>query len=236
MDVLSRKALKAFSGVPAVEPWAPSTALILIDMQVSCIRPHGYTIRRLRECGLEEAVHQYERQVATAIPNLERVLDRSRQRGQVVFHIHVVTLRTPGSKWTVQVTRWAPADSDESQIIEELRPAPGEVDLPKTCSGVFTGTNLDFLARRLGISAFIVGGVVTHGCVERAVMEGHDLGYGCVLLADGCASLTDELHTNALERMEDRRAHVLTTETLLQTDRLLPTLQARPHDFATRLS
>ncbi len=233
MDNLSRKALKAFSGVPEVDPWATSTALMLIDMQVSCIRPHGYTIRRLRECGLEEAVRQYERQLATAIPNLQRVLERARAGGQVVFHVHVVTLRSPRSSWHVQVTRWAPPGSEESQLIEELRPRPGEIDVPKTCSGVFTGTNVDFLARRLGVTAFIVGGVVTHGCVERAVMEGHDLGYGFVLLADGCASLTDELHANALTRMEDRRAHILMTEALLRTDRLAPTLQARAHDFAT---
>lgn len=236
MDALSRKALKAFSGVPGLEPWAPSTALMLIDMQISCIRPEGYTIRRLRECGLDDAVRQYERQLSTTVPNLQRLLERARSRGQLVFHVHVVTLRSPRSSWHVQVTRWAPPGSAESRLIEELAPRPDEIDVPKTCSGVFTGTNVDFLARRLGVTAFIVGGVVTHGCVERAVMEGHDLGYGFVLPADGCASLTDELHANALTRMEDRRAHILTTEALLRTDRLAPTLQAQAHDLATPLA
>ncbi len=235
MQELTRNVLRAFSGVPAVDPWSPQTALVLIDMQVSCIREHGYTIRRLRECGLEEAVVQYRRQLRGVVPNLRRVLDRARQNGQTIAHVHVVTVKSPQSPWTVQVTRWAPPGSDESQIIDELAPLPGEVDVPKACSGVFTGTNLDFIFRRLGVTGMIVGGVVTHGCVERCVMEGHDLGYASVLLSDGCASTTDELHENALERMVDRRAHVLTTNALLATERLPATLQARPEDAATRV-
>lgn len=235
MNELSRKVLKAFSGVPAVDLWAPSTALVLIDMQVSCISPHGYTIRRLRERGLEAAVVQYERQLRIVIPQLQRVLDRVRQNGQLVVHVHVVTVKGPGSSWHVQVTRWAPPGSDESRIIDELAPRAGELDVPKTCSGVFTGTNLDFLLRRIGITSLIVGGVVTHGCVERCIQEGHDLGYGLVLLSDGCASTTDELHQNALERLEDRRAHVISTDALLASERLAATLQARAHDAATPL-
>jgi nicotinamidase-related amidase len=236
MHELTRRALKAFSGVPAVRPWSSQTALMLIDMQVSCIRPHGYTVRRLRACGLDEAVEQYQRQLSVAIPNLQRILARARAAGQRVLHVHVVTVRGPRASWHVQATRWAPAGSDEARLIDELAPRPGELDVPKTCSGVFTGTNVDFLLRQLGITSLIVGGVVTHGCVERAVQEGHDLGYGFVLLRDGCASLTDELHENALERLEDRRAHVLTTDALLETDELPPTLQARPHDVATSLA
>jgi len=236
MQELTRRALRAFSGVPGVRPWSPETALMLIDMQVSCIRPHGYTIRRLRACGLEEAVEQYQRQLSIAIPNLQRVLARARANAQTILHVHVVTVNSPRASWYVRATRSAPPGSDEAQLIEELAPLPGELDVPKTCSGVFTGTNVDFLLRQMGITSAIIGGVVTHGCVERAVQEGHDLGYGLVLLRDGCASLTDELHENALERLQERRAHVVTAETLLATDRFPPTLQARAEDAATVLA
>lgn len=236
MQELTRRVLRAFSGVPAVDPWSPRTALVLIDMQVSCIREHGYTIRRLRACGLDAAVEQYQRQLRAVIPNLQRVLERIRRNGQIAVHVHVVTVKGPRSSWHVQVTRWAPPESDESHIIDELAPRPEELDVPKTCSGVFTGTNLDYLLRRLGVTNMIVGGVVTHGCVERCVMEGHDLGYASVLLSDGCASTTDELHENALERMQERRAHVATTDALLATEHLPATLQARPQDAATPLA
>src|SRR5512134_1411542 len=122
MEPLTRRALKAFSGVPAVRPWSQETALMLIDMQVSCIRPHGYTIRRLQQCGLEAAVAQYTRQLRIAIPNLQRLLARARALGQTVLHVHVVTMMGPRASWHVQATRWAPAGSDEAQLIEELAP------------------------------------------------------------------------------------------------------------------
>lgn len=215
MESVSLRALRCFSWVPPVNFWDLKTALLLIDMQVSCIRPTGYTIRRLRECRLDSAVDQYERQLRSVVPNLMRVLERFRRTGQTVIHTHVVSVKGPVSGWPTEVMRTAPAGSDEAQIINELAPTPGELILPKSCSSVFIGTNLDFLLRRLGITSLVVGGVVTHACVERAIGDGYDLGYSLVLLRDGCASLTDELHNDAMERMEQRRAHVVSTNWLL---------------------
>jgi nicotinamidase-related amidase len=85
------------------------------------------------------------------------------------------------------------------------------------------GSNLDFILRRLGITALIVGGVVTNGCVEHAIIHGHDLGYACVLVSDGSAALTDEIHQNALDRLEHRRAHVLSTDAILSKHTVDPT-------------
>jgi nicotinamidase-related amidase len=218
---LSLKALRSFSGVGVVELWSPATALLLVDMQVDCIRPVGYTIRRLRERGLEDAVAQYERQCAIAISNLARLLARVRANGQMVIHTRAVKMmgRQPGGQERPQRVGTPNAD----QIIEELAPQAGEPVLSKSCSGVFAGTNLDFLLRRMGITSLIVGGVVTNGCVEHAVTHGHDLGYACVLVSDGCAALTDEIHENALERLEHRRAHVLPADTILGVSQVAAT-------------
>jgi len=213
MQDLSLKALRSFSGVGAVDLSSPGTALLLVDMQVDCIRPHGFTIRRLSERGLTEAVAQYERQVRVAIANLARLLTRIREQKQAVIHTRAVRVggRQPGGQ--ERPVRTPPPDG--ADIIEELAPRPDEIVLSKACSGVFAGTNLDFLLRRLGITSLIVGGVVTNGCVEHGITHGHDLGYACVLVSDGSAALTDEIHQNTLERLEHRRAHVLPTDALL---------------------
>lgn len=223
MHDLSLKALRSFSGVGTIDLWSPATALLLVDMQIDCIRPHGYTIRRLRERGLEDAVAQYERQVRIAIPNLRRLLGRARENEQVIVHTRAV--RMPGRQPGGQERPSRDPTPDGAEIIEELAPRPGEIILPKSCSGVFAGTNLDFLLRRLGITALIVGGVVTNGCVEHAVTHGHDLGYACALVGDGCAALTDEIHENALERLEHRRAHVVSTDAVLGTARVAATVR-----------
>jgi nicotinamidase-related amidase len=214
MQKLSLDALRSFSGVGAVDLRSPATALLLVDMQVDCIRPHGHTLRRLRARGLDEAARQYERQCRVAIPNLARLLDRFRSSGQTVVHTHAVKLpgRQPGGL-SRAVREMVP---DGAQFIDELAPAPGELVVAKTCSGVFAGTSLDYLLRRLGITGLIVGGVVTNGCVEHAIIHGHDLGYACVLVSDGSAALTDEIHENTLERLEHRRAHVLPAGAILR--------------------
>lgn len=45
--------------------------------------------------------------------------------------------------------------------------------------------------------------------------QAHDLTYACILLSDGSGALTDEIHENALERLEHRRAHVRSTDEVL---------------------
>ncbi len=217
MQSLSIQALRSFSGVGAVKPWQTQTALLLIDMQGSCIWSSGYTIRRLRAVGLDEAANQYERQVQVVVPNLARALDKARQAGLSIFHTHVVTVPGRGPGGQIKPGRQVAADSPDASIIDELKPKPGEFVLAKSCSGVFAGTNLDFLLRRLGIEGLIIGGVVTNGCVEHAVTHGHDLGYSCVLLSDGCAALTDEIHEDALQRLTHRRAHIYSVDNLLTT-------------------
>lgn len=211
MKELSLLALRSFSGVGAVEPFAPSTALLIIDMQNGFLRADGFTIRRLRERGLDEAVRQYESQLNVITPNLVRLVDRARQHDQTIVFVN--TVNTPGRQSGGQtINQWITRDSDEAEITSALGMQPEDLLVTKTCSGVFAGTNLDFLLRRRGITSLIIGGVVTDGCVEQAIRQAHDLGYACVLLSDGSAALTDEIHFNALERLAHRRAHVLTTE------------------------
>jgi nicotinamidase-related amidase len=214
MQPLSLDALRSFSGVGAVDVDSPATALLLVDMQVDCIRPHGYTLQRLRARGLEEAARQYERQCRIAIPNLARLLERFRRAGQTVAHTHVV--KRPGRQPGGLDGPVRAMVADGAEFIEELAPEPGELVVAKTCSGVFAGTNLDYLLRRLGITGLVVGGVVTNGCVEHAITHGHDLGYACVLVSDGSAALTDEIHENALERLAHRRAHVVSASAILR--------------------
>ena len=49
--------------------------------------------------------------------------------------------------------------------------------LPKTSSGVFNSTNIDYVLQNLGIRYLIVAGVVTDQCVDMAVRDAADRGY-----------------------------------------------------------
>jgi nicotinamidase-related amidase len=216
MEELSIKALRSFSGVGAVDTRSPSTALVIIDMQNGFVRRDGFTIRRLLDRGLDEAARQYERQLARIIPNQRRLVAHARERGQPIFFVNAVAYQGRQSGGQT-INQWIPPASEEAEIIEELGRQPADLLLSKSCSGVFTGTNIDYYLRRRGVTSLVVAGVVTDGCIEQAIRQAFDLTYSCVLVADACGALTDEIHENALERLEHRRAHVLLTDAVLST-------------------
>ena len=215
MQQLSLDVLRSFSGVGAADPWARTTALVIIDMQNRLVRRGGFTMAMLEARGLSEAVRQYDERLEVATPNMRRLLERARAVGQSVVHLRAVKLGvrdTGGQERRKDLFREGP---DAFDIVDELAPIPGEIVIDKACSGAFMGTNLDFVLRRLGIQAITFLGVVTNGCVEQSITQAHDLGYVCVLPSDASAAVTDELHENSLERLEHRRAHVKSTAELL---------------------
>jgi nicotinamidase-related amidase len=77
------------------------------------------------------------------------------------------------------------------------------------------GPTSTFYLRRRGVASLIVAGVVTNGCIEQAIRQAFDLTYACVRVSDACGALTDEIHENALERLANRRAHVLPIDAVL---------------------
>ncbi len=83
-------------------------------------------------------------------------------------------------------------------IIEPLAPAENEIILPKTSSGVFNSTNIDYVLRNLNTRFLIIAGIVTDQCVDMAVRDAADRGYLVTLVEDACATYTDERHRAAL--------------------------------------
>ena len=81
-----------------------------------------------------------------------------------------------------------------ARIVAALEPRPGELVVNKTTFGTFNSTGLDHALRSLGIASLVVGGVVTNVCVETTARDAADRGYQVVLLDDGCAALSQEIH------------------------------------------
>jgi nicotinamidase-related amidase len=109
-----------------------------------------------------------------------------------------------------------PAGAPEARVLDELAPESGELVIRRSCSGAFNCTNLDWILRNMGIDTIIIVGTVTHGCVELTARVASDIGYGVVVVSDACATLTEDLHRNALERMNDGCIYVKTTRETLQ--------------------
>jgi len=175
---------------------AGETALLLVDMQRIWADPtldHGKSP--------DEAAYFYERLQASVIPNQRRLLDAARAAGAEVVHTIIRSATSDGRDRSMDHKLsdiHVRPDDPNGDVIEELRPLPDEIVLPKTSSGVFNSTNLNYLLRNLGIRFLIVAGTVTDQCVDMAVRDGADLGYLVTCVGDACATYSQQRHDAAL--------------------------------------
>ena len=69
--------------------------------------------------------------------------------------------------------------------------------------------------RSLGITSLVIGGVVTNVCVETTARDAADRGYEVVLLDDGAAAFSPEIHEATLLSFQGPFGRVRTTEEVL---------------------
>ncbi|GEK96481.1 cysteine hydrolase family protein [Gluconobacter kanchanaburiensis] len=167
------------------------TTLLLVDMQTVWMRsPTG-------------AAEDYftVRNTHVAVPNQVRLLRTARALGIDVLHTIIRSLRSDGRDRSLDhkltPIHIAPDDPD-GDIIPELAPCRDEIVLPKTSSGVFNSTNIDYILRNLGTDHLIIAGQLTDQCVDMAVRDAADRGYRVLLPEDACSTYSAERHAAAL--------------------------------------
>jgi nicotinamidase-related amidase len=174
-----------------------ATALLLIDMQRIWLEP---ALNRAHpDWGPEHYFYRETR--GRAIPNQQRLLAAARAAGVEVLHTIIRSLTEDGRDRSLdhKLTPIHLAPSDPHALpVPAVAPRGDEILLPKTSSGVFNSTNLDYLLRNLGIRHLAVAGIMTDQCVDMAVRDGADLGYRITCVHDACAAPTPERHDNAL--------------------------------------
>jgi nicotinamidase-related amidase len=82
-------------------------------------------------------------------------------------------------------------------VVDELKPLPGDIEVDKHRISGFWDTPLDSILRNHGIEALLFAGVNTDQCVLHSLTDANFLGYGCVLLADCCATTSPPFCTEA---------------------------------------
>lgn len=174
------------------------TALLLVDMQRIWLEP-----------GLDPdhadwgPDHYFYRQTReTVIPNQQRLLATARAAGVEVLHTIIQSLTEDGRDRSLDhklTPIHIPPSLAAGWPSPAVAPVGDEILLPKTSSGVFNSTNLDYLLRNLGIRHLVVAGILTDQCVDMTVRDGADRGFLVTCVADACAAPTPERHANALK-------------------------------------
>jgi biuret amidohydrolase len=147
--------------------------------------------------------HYFYRQTATVtIPNNERLLAAARANGVEVVHTIIQSLTEDGRDRSLD-HKLTPIHIPPSNPLgfppDNLGPKNDEILIPKTSSGVFNSTNIDYVLRNLGVRYLIITGIMTDQCVDMAVRDAADRGYYVTCVSDACAAATQERHDIALK-------------------------------------
>ena len=174
------------------------TALLFVDVQkIFCTPGADPSHPEL------DADHYYHRRLrSTAIPNMLRLLTAARAAGVQVMHTIIEALTLDGRDISLDhrlSNIFVPKGLPAGQPIDELTPIDNEIVLPKSSSGVFNSTSIDYVLRNLGIRYLVIAGVVTDQCVDMAVRDASDRGYLVTCVADACATYSQERHDAALQ-------------------------------------
>lgn len=154
-----------------------------------------------------------------ALPAMRRLIDGARGRGCEIVYTVIESLTRDGRDRSLDHKLsgiHVPRGSPLAQVIAEVAPGPDDIVLPKTSSGVFNSTNLDYVLRNLGIRNVIVAGFLTDQCVDMAVRDGADRGFYMVCAEDACATHSAERHVWAL-RLFGGYCRVQTVDEVLAT-------------------
>ncbi len=184
----------------ADRPVVPAhAALVIIDMQYATGSRQGALSRKLAAERSTVGNYRFERIERFVLPNTLRLRERFRQLGQPVLHVTVGAAMPDASDAPVHMRKLFVEfrnhlGSREHEILDELKPLPGEHVLRKTTIGAFASTNIDSLLRALGCEQLYLTGVSTNMCVETTAREAADRGFGVTLVEDACGTTHEDLH------------------------------------------
>jgi nicotinamidase-related amidase len=88
-------------------------------------------------------------------------------------------------------------DSWAAAVVDELKPAPTDIQVDKYRISGFWDTPLDSILRNLDIRSILFAGVNVDQCVLHTLTDANFLGYGCLLLEDCCATSSPDFCTAA---------------------------------------
>ena len=174
------------------------TAILTVDMQKEYCIPS----RDPMHPELDDNCYFHKQLINEVVPNQIKLVNRAREKNVEVLHTVIESLTLDGRDRSIDHKLSGmnvPKGSDGARLINEIDSEKDEIILPKTSSGVFNSTNIDYVLRNLDIRFLIIFGVVTDQCVDMAVRDAADRGYLVTMVSDASATISEERHQNALE-------------------------------------
>ena len=185
------------------------TSLMIIDMQNDFCHQEGFNAcskEQLAEIGLNPEL------IGQITPKVAELLNSARKTGMFIVHTRIV--RDPERDRVDRIHRIIPTtfavyastnrkpaiipESWGADIIDELKPEPGEYVLNKRSFSAFYGTDLEIALRRKGINTIIIAGTILYACVLHTVFDAYSRDFDVVIVGDAVSTWAPELRESTL--------------------------------------
>ena len=210
--------IRAFMPERPVHP--ERAALVIIDMQYATGSRQGGLGRKLTADGSTLGDYRFDRIERSVLPCTLRLREMFNRLQRPVLHVTLGAARPDGADAPVHIRQLLVefknyVGSREHEILDELKPLPGEHVLRKTTIGAFASTNIDSLLRALGCEQLYMAGVSTNMCVETTAREAADRGYLVTMVEDACGTTHEDLHHVTLRNFQRLFGRVRSTDQAL---------------------
>jgi len=186
---------------------AARAALVMIDMQYATGSRQGALARKLQAEGSHVGDYRFDRIERSVMPNALQLRAHFTKLQRPVLHVTIGAARPDALDAPVHMRKLFVefenhVGSRQHEIVDELKPLPGEHVLRKTTIGAFASTGIDSLLRALGCEQIYLTGVSTNMCVETTAREAADRGYLVTLVEDACGTTHEDLHQATMRNFQ----------------------------------
>jgi len=198
-----------------------TSALIIVDMQyASGSRDHGLGRLLANQGRLLEAKYRFDRIENMVIPNIQRLQQCFRHVGSPVIYVTLGPTLADYGDAPKHLRDWFEATNNhvgtrEHEIVDELKPLPGELVVNKVTMGAFASTALESHLKGMGIEEIVVTGVSTNNCVGMTAMEASDRQFGVAVVSDGSGTCSEEMQAATLKTLMRLWGRVLSTDEVI---------------------
>jgi len=148
----------------------------------------------------------------------KQLLEAFRKRKLPVFHIQHISAR-PGATFFLP-------DTEGVNFHNNVAPLPTETVVRKNYPNSFRNTGLLEQLKKLDVQSVIIGGMMTHMCVDATTRAAFDYDIKCTVVSDACATRflaledmvvpADQVHAAFLAALKQVYARVVTAEELIK--------------------
>jgi len=182
-------------------------ALVLIDIYYSVLGTKREPIfESMKQWPSSTGLEGWE-----AVDKTAELLAVARENGIPV--IHVKGLHSGVNHWGRRKRRQVDMTPElrlkGTEIVDEVKPLPGELVVEKAAPSAFHGTPLTFQLVSLGIDTVICCGETTSGCVRATVVDGATQRFRMGVVAECVFDRTEASHYMNLYDMHNKYADVV---------------------------